>query len=203
MSALTPAMETALAADRAIIFGAIEINLPTHDIRVLDGSGEVTFGGSTFTGEDETYGVLAAIDSLDDGVGDEAPGLGITFHPNSNAAAVDLSSPTYQGSRIRLWIGAIDTSTGAVVADPLLYFDGEIDTVELTVGRSMRSLDFECVSGFERFFENDEGTRLSDAYHQNLWPGELGLSNVTGITRKLYPGDAKAPSGTGGGSFRR
>jgi hypothetical protein len=50
MSALTAAMDTALAADRVILFGAVQIDLPSYTLRLLDGMSELTFNGGTFVG---------------------------------------------------------------------------------------------------------------------------------------------------------
>lgn len=188
MSAFTPQMETALAADTPLIFGAIKIELPSHTIRLLDGAGVVAFNSETFTGRDDVFGTLEAIDVLSDGVGDEAPALRITLSPSNDAAAATLADPTMQGSAVSLWLGAVDRSTGAVIPDPLLLFFGEVDQPTLTVGKSVRTIEYECVSSFERLFDVDEGMRLADSFHKMVWPGETGLAHVTGITKKIYWG---------------
>jgi len=194
MTALTPALDTALSGDRALIFGSVEINLPGYDLRLLDGSGVLQVDGQAFFGEDTIYGVLESIDELTDGLGDESPALSINLLPASEASAGQLSSPTFQGSRVRVRVGAVDRLTGISIGDYLL-FDGEIDVPVLTVGQRRRALALECVSSFERFFDNDEGARLSDSYHQSIWPGETGFANITGIEQTIYWGVAN-PSGT-------
>lgn len=199
----TPAMETALAARFANLFGAIRIDLPAATIRLLDGAGALTFDGGTYLGRDPTFGTLAAIESIGDGVGDEAPTLSFTMLPASTASAADLASPTAQGSRVRVMLGAFVPETGGVVADPIVLFDGELDQATLTIGKGARELDFDCVSSFERFFFNQEGVRLSPAFHKSLFPGETGLDNVTGVTRPVYWGvatPASALAGTGSGT---
>lgn len=199
MSALTPAMDTALAADNPIIFGALQIDLPGYALCLLDGAGQLAFNSQTFVGRDSTFGVLSAIDSLDDGFGDTAPAISITLLPSTDAAAATLADAAMQGSRVRLWIGAVTRATGAVIADPLLLFDGELDQPVLTLGQGKRVLEYECVSSMERLFDGDEGFRLSDANHQRIWPGETGLANMTGLTRKVYWGVA-GPTGAASGN---
>lgn len=203
MSALTPQMDIALAADRPMIFGAMEINLPGGvNLRLIDGGGEVPWGGNTFLGRDPVFGVLAAIDQPEDGVGDQAPSMNITLHPPATSAAATLSHPTMQGSRVRLWLGAIDRAAGGVVPDPYLVFDGELDQPILSVGLGTRVLEYECVSGFERLFQVDEGMRLSDSFHQSVWPGETGLDGITGIIKTIIwgPGDRPGAIVSGGGA---
>ena len=72
-------------------------------------------------------------------------------------------------------------------------------------GLGERSLDMEFVSACERLFEVQEGARLSDAFHQEIWPGERGLANITGTKKKVYWGGEVPQSGitrlsSGGGS---
>src|SRR3546814_10076287 len=78
--------------------------------------------------------------------------------------------------------------------EPLLLFTGELDQPTLTVDKGSRELEFECVSGFERLFDNEEGLRLADSWHQSVWPGEMGLANVSGIITTVYWG-VEAPAG--------
>jgi hypothetical protein len=196
MSRLTPAMDTALAAPRVTVFGALQIDLlDGRTIRLLDGAATLTFNGGTFTGKDATFGSLGGVEAITDGVGDEAPGLAITLFPSSATAAGELSAPGMQGSRVRLWIGAVTVATGAVIADPYLLFDGELDTPELVAGEREFTLELESVSGLERLFDNDEAARLSDTFHQSIWPGENGFMYVTGITRQVIWGPGERPGG--------
>ncbi|MFC3711257.1 hypothetical protein ACFOMD_01660 [Sphingoaurantiacus capsulatus] len=200
---LSPQLEAALSGPSPTWFGALKIELPGHILRLLDGAGFVDFDGGTFVGRDPVYGVLAAIEEIGDGVGDEAPAIGITLHPASDASAAALAAPGMQGSRVSLFVGAVDRATGLVVPDPELVFVGELDVPTLRSTRNGRSLDFDVVSTFERFFDDDEGARLSDGFHQSVWPGELGLAHVTGVEKTVYwgmdaPPDAKAKASAAG-----
>lgn len=203
MTQLTPAMDSELAKSYFTAFGAVTISLPSYTIRIIDGSGVVSYGGNTFTGGDATYGTLDSIDDLTDGGSDEAPAIRLTFHPAGDAAAADLAKPTYQGSPVIIEMGLVNPNTGQVIPDPYLLFLGELDVPKLRVGRNSRLLEFEVVSAFERFFEVDDGARLSDSFHKTIWPGELGLQHVTGVEGAVYWG-MEAPPGAvqyGPGSY--
>lgn len=198
----TPAMNTALQQTFANLFGAIEINLPGKDIRLLDGSAAITIGSDVFTGSDDDYGTLHAIENFDDGMGDTAPRLNVSLLPASTLAAETMLDPAAQGSRIRVWLGAFVRETGAAVEDPILLFDGEIDQGTLKLGKGARSLEYECAGGFERFFENQEGARLAPGFHKSIWTGETGLDNVTGVQETIYWGTQapkNAVTGVSGG----
>lgn len=192
MSALSPGLEAALAADRATIFGAIRMDLPGRTVRLLVGSGIVHFlvdgALEKFSGSDDVVGVFSAIDTLTDGLGDEAPALSLTFIPAHDAAAAQLASVAMQGSPVRLWLGAIDQMTGQVLGDPLLLFNGLLDVATLNVGGNGRTVEYEVTSIFEDFFLSDDGARLSATFHEYLWPGELGCAFVSYVAQQIYWG---------------
>lgn len=181
---LSSAMATALEAPAACLFVAVEIDLPDGALRLLDGAGSVTFGGRAFMGQDPSLGVLASIEPVSDG-GEEAPSLRLAILPPTNAASATLANPAAQGRSVLVWLGALAPSTGAVIGDPELIYAGEIDIPVLEVGRGTRLLTLDCVSIFDRFFEDREGVRLTNSFHQSVWPGERGLEFVTGVKRQM------------------
>jgi hypothetical protein len=76
-----------------------------------------------------------------------------------------------------------------------VLFMGEVDVPVLDVDKGIRTVTLECVSAWERFFEDDEGVRLTDNWHQSIWPGETGLAYVIEVTRQLPWGqDAPVPA---------
>jgi hypothetical protein len=204
MTELTPALDAALSADRPLVFGALELDLPGGAARFLDGAGEISFAGRTFVGTDPTFGTIAAIDAITDGGSDEAPGLGLTLLPPNDTAAAVLAGATVQGATATVWIGAIDSATGIPVPDPYLAFLGEVDVATIRAGENGRSVDYDLVSMSERFFDADEGFRLNQSFHQSVWPGETGFFDVTGIEQTIYWGVAPPPGvvSAGGSSSR-
>jgi hypothetical protein len=151
-------------------------------LRLSDGAADVRWGADLFTGQDARFGVLAGVDGLESGFGDTSPAYSITLHPAAGSAIADLSSPTFQGAAVNLWLAVIDQASGTVTATPEPLFFGEVDVTMLSMPRGGRILTIDAVSAFEDFFADDEGQSLSDAYHQGNWPGELGLSNISGVT---------------------
>nr|AGU09962.1 hypothetical protein [uncultured organism] len=93
-----------------------------------------------------------------------------------------------QGSPVYIYVGAVNPATGAVVPDPYLLAALELDVPILHKEENSRSLEYECVSVFERLFETDEGARLSPGFHKSIWPGELALDDVTGVAQTFYWG---------------
>jgi hypothetical protein len=190
---MDPALDAALAAREAIIFGAVELLLPDRTVRLLDGAGRVVFDAKEFLGHDDEFGVLSAIDDLEDGDDSQAPGLSISLLPASDTAAAKLSSVALQGSTVLVWLGAIDRVTGQPIGEPLLIRNCLLDVPKLT-GVTTRLLEYDCTSIFDDFFLSDDGATLSDGFHQYLWPGELGCSFVSYVTQQIYWG-MEEPSG--------
>ena len=193
----TPQLDAALNQPNVRFFLAGQLDLPGHTARLLEASGKVTWAQGTFTGEDTLLGTIAAIDAIVDGIGDQAPQLTLKFNPANDADAVEVCSPNMQGSRMRIWLGALDVN-GGVVPDPFLMFDGELDQPTLAIDMGTRELTYECVSSFEKLFMNDEGNRLNPAHHKEVWPGETGLDFVTGVSRQVIWGPGFNPENSNG-----
>jgi len=181
-----------------LMFVGVEIELPDGGwLRLLDGSGSVTFNAKTFVGKDSGVGVLASLDTVTDGFGDTAPSLKIGINPPTTDAAAILCGQDMQGQQVLVWLGVLNPASGAVNGSPLLIYSGESDQGVLAVGLGTRSVALNTVSIWERLFDDAEGVRLTNAYHQSAWPGELGMQFITDVQRSLPWGqDAARPSVT-------
>lgn len=202
---LTPQMSAALREGRSPLAPLIEVVFPDgYALRQLVGSGEVMWGAKRFIGLDEKFGVLASAGTLRDGIGDEAPDWDLTFIPPNEAAAADLTSAMNQGAAVSGWLAVIERGNGFILPEPIQLFSGELDVARLRVGKGSRSVEWRCTSALEPFHDQEVGARLSDSWHQLVWPGELGLQNMTGISRTSYWGVEKPPSAVAyvGGSTR-
>lgn len=221
----TPEMDAALAADVVVDFVAVEIVLPFAVIRLLHGSGQVTFpitdaldpesvpAPATFVGEDPVYGVLSGLDGTTEGLGTSAPRLRFVLTPPTRAAAAQLNLPTNQGWPVRMWYGCVHPFTGVVVPDPVQEFLGMLDQPRFVGGvKRGHAVEYDVASAMELLFAAEEGQRLNHAQHLRAFPGELGLQYVSEIERQLPWGAdvARSPmiaasdggypgTGTGGG----
>lgn len=193
---MTPALQAALSQRQVMIVGLVQAALPGYNLAICDG-GWLDWNGQRFVSRDERFGSIQSVEDFADGVGDEAPAGQLTLLPASTSAAVVLSSPDFQGAALSFHFGAVDAMTGKLIDEPDLVFDGELDTTTLNEERGGRTLDMEFVSASERFFADNEGTRLSNAFHVETWPGETGMANVTDVAKRDYWGADKAPTGIG------
>ncbi|NOW44113.1 hypothetical protein FHW96_000240 [Novosphingobium sp. SG751A] len=190
MSQLPPAMSAALADNRVLLFGAARIALPDYTIRLLDGSGALMIGGELYQGRDDVYGVLDTIEGIEESLSEETPTLSIGLIPATDTALAALVDPAVQGSEVQVMVGVVDLSTGQPVATPYQVFVGELDVPTITWGENDRRLEYRVNSVGERFFQIEEGRRLSSAFHQSVWPGEKGLDYCTDVEITLAWGQA-------------
>lgn len=187
-------------------FTAVEIVLPSATLRLCSG-GFVSFAvdgvSASFTARDSVYGTLGQVKTIKDGIDATAMSASIKLYPPTDTALAALAAPTAQGSMVRIWQGAVDQTTGLSDGAPELLFTGELDVPQLSVSAGSWELTLECITEEARQLEPDAQRRLSDAFHQKIWPGELGLKHVTNLRRKIYwrlPEPRGAATGSGGGN---
>ena len=195
--ALSTAMDTALQGLIVTTFCSVKIVLPGGTVRLIDGSGSVTFGSETYLGQDPIYGTLNSIEQIGEEIATSAPRARVTLLPPSNAAIIALASPTAQGSAVTISTGLINQDTGAVIGTPEVLFVGEIDTATLISSAATRSIDLDVSSVWERLFSDAEGARLNSHFHKSVYPGELGFDFVVDAADDPYWGsDGPRPSAT-------
>ncbi|EPR14191.1 hypothetical protein M527_29195 [Sphingobium indicum IP26] len=192
---MDPALKSALAQPSVLLFGALKIELPSYTLRLVDGSATVVIGGETYVGQDPTFGTIAEMSELAEEIGDSAPEITVALFPPDVTATATLSHPNMQGGRATLMVGAVDPISGIAIGTPEILFLGEIDVPTISVDQQgARKVEYTIVSVFERLFEIEEGQRAQNAWHQSIYPGELGLEHMTGTDVNLYWG-AKPPRG--------
>ena len=181
--------------NRIAFIGLMKIEFPAYTLRLCDG-GFIHWGAETFTSADDVFGTIAALDSLNEGIGDEVPVFELSLNPPSATPPGTLSAPGYQTSRVRFWIGEFNPALGTLIGTPDLQYDGQIDQTTLTFGRGQRDLAMTIVGNAAREIERNIGNSLSGAWHKSVWPNETGHDNATGLGRQVAWG-VEAPAGTG------
>ena len=196
----------AFATPILTLIGLLKLELPGGTVRLCDG-GFCDWQGERYTAEHPVWGSIAAIEPVDEGVGDMAPGGMISFAPATDAPAAALSSRAHAGARLRGWLGEIGPDAKTVTAARPL-FDGLIDTTTMRLGRGTRTVEVSFIARAERLFLTNQGNTLSPRFHKSVWPGEAGFDNATGVPSSVAWGIEAAPQtttygGSGGGGVGR
>lgn len=185
------------------LVGLCQIELPEEAVLLTDG-GFMNWDGDLFVSKHGTFGTIASIDELSEGVDAEIPALDMVMYPASTAAPAELSQPGYQRSHVTFWLGEYDRDTGELTDEPDTLFEGQIDQTMLKAGRPARELSMTITSAAERLFERNIGNSLSASFHKSVWPGETGHDNATGLGAPIAWGVEAPPSTSGsyyGGSL--
>lgn len=180
--------------ERVTLVGMLKMELPGRDVLLCDG-GIVPFGGQLYQSGDDTFGTVSAFEALTEGVGDELPAGTVTFLPRDIAAAVELSQPAYQNSRLRMWIGEVDEVTGRLVGEPDLMADWQTDKTVLKRSTGARALEVVCVTRSQRLLIRNDGNALTSTAHQRVFAGERGFDNAVGMEIEIPWGVVAPPRG--------
>lgn len=180
--------------DRILLCGLMKAELPGYTLLLCDG-GAVAWGADIYQSYDPRFGAIGSFDVPEEGVGDVIPSGTLTMLPPGGQAAIDLSSPTFQGARVRLWIAELDPMTGQPVGEPDLQADWQLDRTVLKSKKGERSLAIDMVGTAQRLLARVEGNVLSSAFHSSIFPGEQGFDNGTGLESSFAWGAASPPRG--------
>ena len=175
---LDSVMATGLQAASLTTFVAVQINLPAGTIRLIDGSGTVTFSAGTFAGTDPIGGTLKSLSSISESLATEAPRIQIGLYPPSTGAIADIAAVNAQGSAVMIWFGLVNPLNGAVIGQPVLRFRGMTDVVREFASGVERYVEIDCGTVFDRMFLAGEAARWIDSEHQAIWPGEDGVAHT-------------------------
>lgn len=189
-----------LSGDRITLVGLVKIELPTRTIRLCDG-GFVYFGGEKYTGEDEVFGSIGAVDELEAAMGDAAEDARLVLLPPEDTAPAVLKNKAYQNARARFWMGGLDAD-GKTVSSAEQLMDGLLDYTVLKIKEKSRQLEIAFIGRAEKLFLRQEGNSMNPRFHQSIWPGEKGLNNVGAkLTIAWGVGSPRGVVGYGGGSY--
>lgn len=178
-----------------LLTGLLKIELASHTVLLCDG-GTVEWDGDTYSPHDSLFGGLDGIDTLTEGVADEAPAFTLRFLPDAAATAADLIDSAHQDRRLRLWLAEIDPETGLVSGTPDQQVDALIDVPRLRFPMGGRVLEVDCVSGGQRLMNRNEASVLNGGMHKRIYAAETGMDDTTGVQQTFAWGVSSA-RGTG------
>lgn len=174
---LTTAVQNQLAASELEPFFAIKLAFDSGDVKLWTGYGDITVASETYTGG----GQLLSISPIEETVEIAARGVNLALNGiNSSLVSVALTE-SYQGRSAKVYLGVI--SSGAVVSDPYLVFDGRMDvmtiedsgdTANISLSAESRLIDLERAR-VRRYTNNDQ---------QNQFAGDTSLRFVADLQDK-------------------
>ncbi len=167
------AVEAGAATARPVLLAHFDIaGAPVH---VWSGVGNLAWAGATWAG----VGTLGAVSLVEETV--ELRATGAVFRLSGVPAdlIVEVAGAALQGRRARLWLGFM-TEDWALVADPVLVFDGRMDTVEVVDGGPTALITLAAESRL-RDLERPRTRRYTNEDQLAEFAGDLGFAFVTSL----------------------
>jgi hypothetical protein len=146
-----------------------------------------------FKNADPLFGTISSISAPSEALAQASPRLTLVLNPPSPKGLEFVTDPAQQGADVRVWWGIIDPITGQVVFQPQECFKGFVDVPTINGDMNICTVSLQVGSAWELLFTNSEGQRLNSGWHENVWPGETGLSQNIEATSPLTWG-AAAPT---------
>jgi len=140
---------------------------------------------ATFLESSDTYGRLAGIGEISDGIADEAPTTPFVIMLPSADAMAELVAPAVQNSRVRIWNLALDPVTGLVLGTPELWFRGRSDAAVLNIDEASYAISVDVKSALARAQRTNEAAKVNNGFHQRCRPGEKGFQYVSSVNRSI------------------
>jgi hypothetical protein len=172
---ITAALEAATLADLVKPVVLVEALFGSGASRMWTGHGDITWNGVTWVG----VGTLLGIGQITETREIRATGLDISLSGvPAEMISLALSEP-YQGRQAKIYIGAFNNATGALIADPYLAFSGRMDVMVIsekeepiiTVSTESRLIDL----------ERPRERRWDDQDQQTDYPGDKFFEFVSSI----------------------
>ncbi len=124
---ITAGMVTEFTASSLRPITLLKFEFDSGDINLWNGVGDLSWSGDTYTGAGNLLGISQIAET------EEIIANGVTFTLSGMPSSIISTalSEDYQGRTVSMWRGAVDSSR-AIIADPLLIFQGNMDTMNIS-----------------------------------------------------------------------
>lgn len=178
MRTMTTAMKNAITASRVELVAFVFIDWPSGPVRAWTGIGPIVGpGGYTYLGVGD-FGEIN-LDSESANVETSACTLTLRGIPSG---MLSYLYENYQRRAVTIWIGCL--SAGALIADTVERFSGELDIGVINDGPETSSITLRCESEAADLKRPRE-RRYTHEDQQIDYPGDLGFEFVNALQDKV------------------
>lgn len=193
--AITAASKTESQAALPKPFLLAELLLDSGAVRVNSTDRNITAFGNSFLG----IGRLGHVSDAQESADLKPTGLTLSLSGIPSAYISTVLSEQYQGRTVKLWLAFLAADTYALVADPVLLFQGLIDQMGIQIGDTA-TISLTAESRLARW-EVPNVRRYTNEDQQKRFPGDRGLEFVSQtVEREILwgRGGTAGQGGTGG-----
>jgi hypothetical protein len=174
-----------------------KLDFASGAVRVHSGIGNLTFASETYTG----VGTLGTVSDITESIDPSSNSATLTL--SAASAVIALALTEVGGGRNRaakVWLGAKNLGTDALLADPALVYSGFISHITHRDDGTTGSVQVHLVNETgdqERALER----RYTNEDQQRLYPGDTGFQYVADLPNKEFTwGNARVFTAGGGGN---
>jgi hypothetical protein len=143
--------------------------------RLWSGIGNLIWDGQTWEGT----GDFGRVSSIEETIELRAAGMALQLSGVDTDDLTEVIAEPIQGRRAKVYIGFRDANF-QLVSDPIVIFDGRMDTIEIVDGGSTATITMN-VENRLRDLDRARVRRYTDACQQSRYPGDKGLEYVPSL----------------------
>lgn len=163
--------ESQAAVTRPVLLAWFDF--PEEPVRAWSGVGTLSWDGATWTGVG-TFGEIAAIEETLDV---RATGGEFRLSGVPSELLLEVSQTPLQGRPVKLWLGFMAEDWQSLAAEPVLLFQGRMDTLDLTDGANTAVIVLRAENRL-RDLERPRLRRYTTEDQVTEFPGDLGFAFV-------------------------
>lgn len=193
---LTTAAAAAVASEVPIRTVAVSLDFPSGVVRFNGSPASIFIGGAEFLG----VGGLGAITVIDESSELRSYDLSISLSGIPRDSIALALTQAYQGRRGTVWEVPLDPTSYQPIADPILFFRGRMDQLDVSIGDSAAV----AVKLLNRLgdWERPKLVRYTDQDQKRLHPGDRGFEFVNATTEKEIEWPGKEWSKANPGAYK-
>lgn len=172
---LTAGLITEFTAAKNYPFVLFQADFPSQILRLWTGYGDLSWSGVTWLGN----GWLRGISDIVDATELRAQGVDISLAGVPLALVSLILSESKFANRGYLWVGCVNSS-GAVVVDPYLLFDGTMSAPSINDSPE----NSEIILSYDDdllMLQRSKELRYDHDSQQSVFPGDQGFAYVAGL----------------------
>jgi len=149
-------------------------------VRVWSGYGPIVWHDQTWNG----IGTLLQVSSIEEGFDVNARGIALTLSGFDANLLAEALGQVQQGLPVVVYTGAFyNGSPGVVISDPLISWAGQMDQPVIDVMNTTATISLSCENILVEMNKAVD-RRYTNEDQQRDWPGDAGMSFVSGIQDK-------------------
>lgn len=179
---------TALDSDNLRWIALAELVFDEVTLRFCTRLASFTVGANTYTG----LGSIGSISSISENNSLDPSTCTLTLSTIDTGVLATLANYEHINRKARVFFALLDEDD-ALIGEPILFFDGSMDEIDLAYGRNSRA----TIKLKDRLADWDrkQSERWSHEEQQALYPGDRGFEDVASLENKtiIWPGQEWRP----------